>query len=146
MQIHSRCRNTNNSVLTLILLILLVLSITSCEQKTAAVAAPLNDIGTLEKLAAAYEQISEQFPVSPVSLAPKARKKFVEQVFEAAGYGYSETLDSLAKVKPDEITKLHRDMQELLFLPHHGLSTEVEEQIYNEQQQKAIKKIKSVFR
>lgn len=125
----------------ILLIFLLLIFNSGCEPQKKGVAAPLNEVASLEKLAAAYEKLSEQVPVSPVNLAPKARKKFVVQVFEEAGYGYSETLTSLSKVNRNQITKLHRDIQELLFLPHYGFQRDIIKEIYTEQEQRDIELI-----
>ena len=117
-----------------------------CAQQQPGVAAPLNNLQALEKLASAYEAVSEQIPVSPASLAPKARKKFVIQVFENAGYNYHETLKEISKIKTEEITKLHRDLLELLFMPHHGLSADDMKLIYSEEELVVINKTKSTFK
>ena len=130
----------------LTLLLLLALLIVACEQKKPGTAAPLNDIATLEKLAKAYKEVSDQFPVSPVNLAPNVRRKFVEQVFFSAGFGYSETLTSLSQVQKENITKLHRDMQELLFMPHYRLQADAMKDIYSEQELFAISKIETLFK
>ena len=130
----------------LIVLALILPIIVACEQKKAGTAAPLNDIATLEKLAQAYKEVAEQFPVNPVNLAPNVRRKFVEQVFSSAGFGYSETLTSLSLVKKENITKLHRDMQELLFMPHYRLQQDSMKDIYTEQELLTIQKITTNFK
>jgi hypothetical protein len=126
--------------------ILAILSVSACDTRKPGDAAPLNDTNALEKLAAAYQEISDQLPVSPVKLPPKARLKFVGDVFEKAGYGYRETLTSLAEVHREEITKLHRDMLELLFMPHYRMQHEALSEIYSENEIQAINKIKTVFK
>lgn len=130
----------------LLLIVALVISMLACGEKKANIPAPLDDIATLEKLAAAYKEVSEQIPVSPVKLAPLARRKFVEQVFTTAGFGYSETLMSLSEVKRENITKSHRDLKELLFLPHHGLQQQSMKEIYSEKELLLISKIESNFK
>ena len=146
MQIAYLSSNKSGAWFPLTLCMLLIIPLVACEKQKAALPAPLNNVSSLEELAAAYEELSEQIPTSPVNLAPKARKKFVVQVFEKAGYGYSEPLQSLAKVNRSEVTKFHRDMQELLFLPHYGLQNQIKQEIYDEQQQQAIKLIENNFR
>jgi len=134
------------SIVSTLLLAALILGITACEKEQIRAPAPLNDVTSLEKLATAYNEISQQFPVSPSNLAPGARRKFVEQVFTTAGYGYEETLASLSEVKKDDITKLHRDMRELLFLPHYGLPKEALAGIYSERELAFIAKINNNFK
>ena len=133
-------------IFSILLLAALILGITACEKEQIHDPAPLNDIPTLEKLATAYNEISQQFPVSPSNLAPGARRKFVEQVFATAGFGYKETLASLSEVKKGDITKLHRDMRELLFLPHYGLPKEALTGIYSERELAFIAKIDNNFK
>lgn len=108
-------------------------------------AAPLGDVSALEKLAEAYREISDEFPVNPVNLAPDVRKKFVKKVFSSAGYGYEETLSGLSKISRQEITELHRDMQKLLFLPHYRVGKEVWNDIYSDEEIQLIKEIESNF-
>jgi len=128
------------------LLLVLMLGVSACTKEQSHTPAPLNDVATLEKLATAYSEVSQQFPLSPASLAPATRRKFVEQVFLSAGYGYTETLFSLSEVKKEKITKLHRDMQELLFLPHYGLAKDSLKEIYSDNELAAIRKIENSFK
>ena len=129
-----------------LMVILAILSVSACDTRKSGDPAPLNDTPALEKLAEAYKEISDQLPVSPVNLPPKARLKFVEDVFEKAGYGYKETLASLANVQKEEITKLHRDMLELAFMPHYRMKYDALSEIYSENEILAIDKIKTVFK
>lgn len=108
-------------------------------------AAPLGDILALEKLADAYKEVSNDFPVNPINLAPDVRKKFVKQVFSNAGYGYQRTLSALSEISNPEITKLHRDMQELLFLPHYRVGKEVWSDIYTDEEIQLVRKIEKNF-
>lgn len=130
----------------LLLITALAIIILGCEEQKAGIPAPLDDIATLEKLATAYRDVSEQFPVSPAKLAPKARRNFVEQVFTTAGFAYFDTLSSLAEIKRENITKSHRDLQELLFLPHYGLQPQAMKEIYSEKELLLIAKIESNFK
>ena len=75
----------------------------------------------------------------------EARKQFVEQVFNEAGYNYSATLQALAKINPDAITQYHKDMKQLLYLPHYGIPFEEVKQIYSEQEIQAIQQIDQTF-
>ena len=123
----------------------LLIWLAGCTAQAPGIAAPLGDNAALEKLARAYEKTSEAIHVSPVKLKPEARRKFVEQVFRESGYGYSETLLELAKIQPATINQLHRDMKDLLFMPHYGVNFEETKQIYSETELKAIATIKKNF-
>jgi len=118
----------------------------ACTETPPEQAAPLNDRPTLEKLADSYRFVADQFPVSPDKLAPKMRRKFVEQVFSNAGFGYRETMISLSRIDRGQITQLHRDMQELLFLPHHQLGKDSLGEIYSEEEIALIDKIDLLFK
>jgi hypothetical protein len=136
---------------TVILMLLLVtglLNFTGCgsSQQNQHGAAPLGDKNALEQLAAAYEKASESIPVSPVQLRSEARKQFVEQVFNEAGYNYSATLQALAITTPDAVTQYHKDMKQLLYLPHYGIPFEEVKQIYSEQEIQAIQRIDQTFK
>ena len=132
-------KNTLYKIISIALLTILLLA---CDNgSTQEASAPLNDKETLEKLASAYESISENLPTSPASLRPEARKKFVVDVFENAGFNYSETLNSLAGIKGDNVTQYHIDMKELLFLPHHGFRLDDVKSIYTEDEINSIIKI-----
>jgi hypothetical protein len=134
-------------VLLILTLIAGVLSFSGCgsPQQNQHSAAPLDDKNTLEKLAAAYEAASESIPVSPVQLRPEARKQFVEKVFNDAGYNYSATLQALAKVNREAITQYHKDIKQLLYLPHYGIPFEETKHIYSEQDIRAIETINQIF-
>ena len=134
---------------TEILLLLLsacLLNLAGCgsSQQTQQ-AAPLNNKQALEKLAAAYEKVAESIPVSPVQLRSEARKDFVERVFNNAGFNYTATLQALARVKPAAITQYHKDMKQLLYLPHYGVPFEEVKEIYTEQELEAIQRIDQSF-
>ena len=126
-----------------ILLLLGIYWLSACNssQPQQLPAAPLNNKDALEKLANAYESVSETIPVSPISIRPAARKKFVEQVFAKAGYNYSATLHALSEVSADSITQYHKDIKQLLFLPHYRVNFEETKNIYSEEEIKSIKKI-----
>ena len=128
-----------------LLTIFLLAWLAGCTEKEQGPAAPLNDKASLEKLAQAYEAVSDTVPVSPVKLTPKARRKFVEQVFTASGYGYSATLLELANVQSGSATQLHKDMKDLLFMPHYGVNFEETKHIYSETELRAIEKINKHF-
>ncbi|MDX1811829.1 MAG: hypothetical protein R3240_07780 [Gammaproteobacteria bacterium] len=103
-------------------IIAILVNVTACgSSQPNQLAAPLDDKDALEKLAAAYETAAESIPVSPTQLRPQARKQFVEKVFSDAGYSYTATLQALSKVDPNKITQYHKDIKQLLYLPHYGI-------------------------
>ncbi|WP_455222807.1 hypothetical protein [Kaarinaea lacus] len=127
--------------------IAVLLNVASCgSSQPSHQAAPLDDKNALEKLAATYEAAAESIPVSPTKLRPEARKQFVEKVFSDAGYNYAATLQTLAKVKPEAITQYHKDMKQLLYLPHYGIPFEETKEIYTEQEVQAIQIIDQNFK
>jgi len=134
-----------NKLMPLIFTVILIIAACGSPQQIHE-AAPLNDKIALEKLASAYEAAAETIPVSPTMLNPEARKRFVEKTFNDAGYSYSATLLALSKVKPDTITQYHRDMKQLLLLPHYGIPFEETKHIYTAQEIQAIQTINQVFK
>jgi hypothetical protein len=136
---------------TLLVIVLIsagIFNLTACEtsKQTRNSAAPLGEKNALEKLAAAYETVSKSIPTSPVQLKPEARRRFVEQVFHEAGYDYAATLHALSQVKPEAVTQYHKDIKQLLFLPHYGTVFEETKSIYNEQEIQAIQLIDSIVK
>jgi len=105
-------------------------------------AAPLGEITALQALEKAYNAALNGLPTGPAKLKPSVRRKFVEQVFQDAGYNYSATLLALADIPLDAINQHHKDMKELLFLPHHALAFEDVKAIYTKEEQNAISTIK----
>ncbi len=99
-----------------------VVLLSGCNSKPATpVAAPLGDNAVLEKLASAWEKLSDtRLAVSPASLPGDGRKQFLEQVFAEAGYDYSATLKQLASQPLDKGNQTYIDMAELLLLPHRN--------------------------
>lgn len=87
-------------------------------------AAPIGDRGTLERLAAQYDKLAEDIPVSPHRLPPDQRKDFVTKVFAAAGYSYTATLHRLAQGGWDVHDPNATDLVQLMFMPHTDLRPE----------------------
>ncbi|HEY5602737.1 MAG TPA: hypothetical protein VIM41_06480 [Gammaproteobacteria bacterium] len=125
-----------------------IFNLAACEssKQSQRAAAPLGDKAALEKLAAAYETAAKPIPTSPMQLRPEARKRFVEQVFRDAGYDYFATLQALSKVAPESVTQYHKDIKQLLFLPHYGTVFEETKSIYNEQETQALQTIDSIVK
>ncbi len=108
----------------------LLMSIAACDMaglpKTAA---PIGDKAALEALAKAYQSVQEkqQLSMSPLSLPPDARKKFVEMVFAEGGYNYSVTLHKMAEGTLNAADQNTKDLAELLLMPHRSSSVAMEE-------------------
>ena len=129
---------------TIFLLIIVSLPL-ACNQVPEAKPAPLGDYAALEKLAAAYRQVAEQYPVQPRVMRPEGRKEFVQKVFTAAGYDYTETLSHMAQQGVDMTNQDHRDLAELVLLPHQGLSDEDREDIYSAEELTSIGAIEAAL-
>lgn len=122
---------------TILALVLLV----ACTQEQHFGPAPLGDKATLEKLADAYRKTALNLPVSPPGLTPSARRKFLEQTFHAAGYDYSATLIALSRVTKPDVNQYHRDLKQLLYLPHYDNRVQDLSDIYSKEEIAAIKAI-----
>ncbi len=131
-----------NRIFHLSLTALFVL-VTACNQQNPIEAAPLGEKYALENLAESYRKLSDRYPVAPMSLPPKAKYDFVEQVFANAGYNYSNTLLELSRINPQEVTQWHKDIKQLLLLPKAGLSDEDSKTMYSESERRAIKAIEN---
>ncbi len=96
--------------------------LSACSNEPAELsAAPLGQRPVLESLAEAYTAVSsENLSTSPKSLPGEERKRFVERVFERAGYSYSKTLHQMAGAAFDPANQLHVDMAELVLMPHRN--------------------------
>lgn len=90
----------------------------ACTQGNNYGPAPLGEKAALEKLANAYRKESAKLTVSPTGMTPAARRKFLEQTFHAAGYDYSATLIALSTVASPTVNQYHKDLKQLLYLPH----------------------------
>ena len=123
----------------LILNLLLLAACSSAEQTLPA--APVGDIKSLRSLADAYQQQSDQLEASPLKLRPEARKKFVIRVFNKAGFSYRKTLIALGDTDVSSTSKNHRDLAQLLRIPHYGLPETEKKALYDEQELAAIAKM-----
>lgn len=120
-------------------LLLLMLSCSAKDDQLPAVT--LGDVKVLEQLADAYRKQSELLPSSPLALTPQARKKFLIRVFNSAGYSYQRSLIALGNSDVNAISKHHRDLAQLIRLPHYGMEDSIKKEIYNEQEIDAINKM-----
>jgi len=83
--------------------------------------APVGNRAALEQLAAQYNRLAENIPVSPHRLPPAQRKDFIADVFAAAGYSYAATLHRLAQGGWDINDQNAKDLVQLMFMPHTDL-------------------------
>ncbi len=98
----------------------LLLSACSSDNKELT-AAPLGDKAILQKLADAWDDVSEEkVSISPTGLPADKRRKFLGEVFTAAGYDYTKTLHAMATKGIDKTNTLHKDMAELILMPHRN--------------------------
>lgn len=113
---------TNSSLFKGLLAGLLVMVLQACSQGPAELtAAPLGDRSVLEDLADAYTEVSNgKLAASPMTLPGDKRKQFLEEVFAAAGFSYSLTLSGMASEQFDKNQKLHRDLADLVLMPHRN--------------------------
>jgi hypothetical protein len=138
-------KNTMKHIGYFWLLLSAIFALVACDgEKQQAVAA--GEHATLEQLAKAYRKVGEQYPVQPQAMPPEGRKKFLNQVFKQAGYGYVQTLLALPQSVTDSNNKDQRDLAELLLLPTKGLSDEALEKLYSVEELAAVKKLKTIFR
>jgi len=135
----------NRPALLAILTLSLTIYLVGCQPTKPAGFAPLNSQDVLQKLANAYKKQAEPLPMNPLTLTPTQRKKFVKIVFSEAGYDYTSTLIHLAEIDPSSVNQLHKDMRDLLFLPHYGVNFQEVKSIYTEQERTAIDKIKKLM-
>lgn len=136
----------NNRFLALLLSGFFV-TLVSCTDGEAKIAAPVGDYKTLEKLADAFRNVSGQMDNNPRQLPPAERKRFVEFVFRDAGFNYSATLAAMASAELDPSNQTQRDLAELLLFPHQGgsLTSELAD-IYSKREQENVLVIEEAFK
>ncbi len=117
----------------------------SCGGDKALEVVPLGEKAPLERLAEAYEAMSEQVVGNPRSLEPKERLRFVRFVFEKAGYDYSATLEALSRIEPDPMNPHQRDLAELLLLPHRASGWVDPKEVYGEAERAWVTRIEAAF-
>lgn len=124
-------------------LALVLCGLQGCESHQSQKPAPIGDHEVLEQLATAYRIVAEEYPVQPASMPPKGKKEFVERVFSMAGYHYGTTLMALANQGADVTNQDQRDLADLLFLPHRGLSEDAMTDLYTAEERAAISAIQA---
>jgi hypothetical protein len=134
------------ATLRVVMLLILVVSFVACGKETAKIAAPIGDLATLEKLADSYREMADRLPANPRGLMPKEKRRFVEQVFEHAGYNYAATLFALANAQLDPFDQQQRDLAELLFLPQLGADPNEIAAIYTSAELQAIDTIQKIIK
>ena len=137
---------TRDAIRSRCLIIIALLFISACGEKDLLNAAPLGDTATLEKLAEAYRAESNNLPATPTALTPAGRRDFLNRLFKTAGFSYSKTLIKLAEIEKNTITKNHRDLKQLLYLPHYDKRIDDLTKIYSQQEIVAINKIDINFK
>jgi hypothetical protein len=125
------------------ILIVLSVGLAACERNQTGKVAPIGDHAVLEQLANAYRSMEKDYPVRPANMRPKGKKEFVERVFTTAGYHYGATLTAFAKQGADVTSQDQRDLADLLFLPHRGLSEEDMKDLYTSEELAAIRAIQT---
>lgn len=127
----------------MLLLLILALPVLSACDNGPLKSAPIGDHVVLEQLADAYRSVAQQYPVQPASMRPAGKKKFIEGVFTTAGYSYSATLKTFAKQGVNVTNQDHRDLVELLMLPHKGLTDSDMATLYSSEELVAIRSIQA---
>ena len=118
----------------------------ACQPAPSSQAAALGDYATLEQLAQAFREVSANYPVQPRSMPPTGRRQFVQQVFAAAGYDYTATLEAVARATVDVSDQHQRDLLDLLFLPHQGIAPADWEAVYSARELEALRSIQRGMR
>ena len=130
------------SVATLVLFLLL-----SACQDAPQRAVEISSVEALQRLAKGYETVSASMDSNPKQLPPDERRRFVEFVFKEAGYSYELSLQALAEAELDAFDQQQKDLAELLFFPHRGLSSRQSlSAIYSRDELAQVLKIQTYFK
>jgi hypothetical protein len=136
----------NKPLSMFLLFTFIILLVTGCDKNPRLIPAPLGNKAALEKLSKTYRQQSDILTSTPTSLTPQGRKKFLVQVFKAAGYDYSKSLVMLGDTPKANITQYHRDLKQLLYLPHYDRRLTDLSTIYSKEEIAAISNIDATFK
>lgn len=129
------------------LLLCAVLCCSACSPGGTGKTVPAGDRPALEQLAEAYRSVAEDLPTNPLDQLPDNRRRFVEAVFQEAGYDYAATLNQLGQQGGlDPAQTLHRDLAQLILLPTSGLADQDIEKIYSAQELKAVANLRAAVR
>jgi len=108
--------------------------------------APIGDHAVLEHLAAEYNKLAENLPVSPWRMPPADRKDFVAKVFAASGYSYSATLHRMAEGGWSPEDKNAKDLIDLLFMPHTDVKADDGMKgVYSEEEMADVRKVQKML-
>jgi len=119
-----------------------LISLTACgDSDDKYPSATLGDLSALQKLADSYRQQSDRLEGTPLQLRPEARKKFLLHVFNKVGLSYHNTLIALGNTDIKTVSDKHRDLAQLLRLPHYGQEESVKKEIYDQEELAAINKM-----
>jgi len=99
------------------------------------------DFATLQKLADSYRKQSDKLDASPMHLNPQARQKFLRLVFNEVGLSYHKTIIELGNTDTGAVGENHRDLAQLLRLPHYGMEETVKNEIYSREELDAFSKM-----
>ncbi len=113
---------TNLKPIKFLAALLLILVLQACsDEPRELVAVPLGDRAALQTLADAYTSLSDlKLTASPSIMPADKRKQFLIEVFTKAGYSYGLTLRQMAGAEFDKNRKLHRDLADLVLMPHRN--------------------------
>jgi hypothetical protein len=132
--------------MNLLIIVLLSVLLMACAREAPGTPAPLGDYAVLEQLATAYRTVAQDYPMQPRQMPPAGRKEFVTRVFHSAGYDYSATLHALAAQGLDRTSQDHRDLADLLLLPHQGVDHAARAELYSDQELADIEAIEAALR
>ena len=128
-----------------LLALFVAIGLSACGGEQPLPPATVGEKPPLERLAKAYEAMSQEVPSNPRSLEPKERLRFVRFVFEKAGYDYDATLKALAEAQPDPMNPYQRDLAELLLLPHRASGWVDPSEVYSTSEQPWVARIEANF-
>lgn len=108
--------------------------------------APIGDHAALERLAAEYNKLAENLPVSPWRMTPADRKDFVVKVFAASGYSYAATLHRMAEGGWNPEDKNAKDLIDLLFMPHTDIKAgDGMKGVYSEEEMADVRQVQKML-
>ena len=113
----------------------------ACDNSSNFPAAPVNDEPALQKLADAYTQVREGLSVSPTGLNAQGKRKFVEKVFEKAGFSYHKTILAVAAIPEKKRSQHLKDLKQLILMPASRLNKKHFSEVFSPEEITAINKM-----